>query len=607
MQKKPSAAKETKKKRRAELKPEDCSVRVCLGTGGISAGGEQVMDAFRHNLSARDLAIPVEKRLKRVGCRGFCSRDVLVDIQSEKDVHTYQYVTPEMVERIVEEHLVQGNPVKEWLLTPEAQNFHAKQKKIVLKFCGLIDPENINDYLEVQGYEAAKNVLSKMTPWDVIEEVKASGLRGRGGAGFSTGLKWNLCNISKGQPKYIICNADEGDPGAFMDRAIIEGNPHSVLEGMIIGGYAIGANQGYIYIRAEYPLAIKRLTVAIQQARKLGLLGKNIFDSAFSFDIKIKKGAGAFICGEETALIASIEGKRGVPKARPPFPVNKGLWDKPTTINNVETFANIAPIIMNGAAWFAAIGTEKSTGTKAFSLTGKVRNTGLIEVPMGITLNEIVYDIGGGAPKHRKIKAVQTGGPSGGCIPAEYMDMPVDYESLTKLGSMMGSGGMVVMDDTTCMVDMAKFFVAFTQRESCGKCVPCRIGTKRMLEILTRITGGKGRADDIDLLAELGRDIKEASLCGLGLSAPNPVLSTIRYFRKEYESHIHEGRCPAMVCKALRQYKVIADDCKKCGKCKMVCPAGAMEWEKKSTAYLNKEKCIKCGACFDACHFRAIV
>jgi NADH:ubiquinone oxidoreductase subunit F (NADH-binding)/Pyruvate/2-oxoacid:ferredoxin oxidoreductase delta subunit len=391
-----------------------------------------------------------------------------------------------------------------------------------------------------------------------------------------------------------------------MDRAIIEGNPHSVLEGMIIGGYAIGADQGYIYIRAEYPLAIQRLIIAIKQAEEKGFLGNDIFGSGFAFDIKIKKGAGAFICGEETALIASIEGKRGIPKARPPFPVNKGLWGKPTTINNVETFANVPPIIRKGSSWFAAIGTEKSGGTKAFSLTGKVKNTGLIEVPMGISLKEIVYEIGGGPPKNRTLKAVQTGGPSGGCIPAAYLDTPVDYGSLVKLGSMMGSGGMVVMDDTTCMVDMAKFFLTFTQTESCGKCVPCRIGTKRMLEILTRITGGKGKESDIDLLDELAWDIKDASLCGLGMSAPNPVLSTIRYFRNEYEAHIIEGRCPAAVCEALRQYVVMDDVCKKCGKCKRVCPAGAIEWEAKAAAYISRDKCIKCGACFDACPFRSI-
>jgi len=589
------------------FKEKEYAIRVCMGTGGVTAGGEKVIDAFRSQLSSFGLTVPVDECVKKVGCRGFCARDVLVDIQSKEDLHTYQFVDPGMVTRIVEEHLMDGKPVKEWLVGPEYHNFHEKQKKIVLKYCGRIDPENIEEYITIKGYEGAEKALTGMNRLEVIDEVRASGLRGRGGAGFSTGVKWNLCNISQGIPKYIICNADEGDPGAFMDRAIIEGNPHSVLEGMIIGGYAIGANQGYIYIRAEYPLAIQRLIIAIKQAEEKGFLGNDIFGSGFAFDIKIKKGAGAFICGEETALIASIEGKRGKPRARPPFPVNKGLWGKPTTINNVETFANVPPIMRKGSSWFAAIGTEKSGGTKAFSLTGKVKNTGLIEVPMGISLREIVYDIGGGPPKNRTLKAVQTGGPSGGCIPAAHLDTPVDYDSLIRLGSIMGSGGMVVMDDTTCMVDMAKFFLTFTQTESCGKCVPCRIGTKRMLEILTRITGGKGKESDIDLLDELAWDIKDASLCGLGMSAPNPVLSTIRYFRGEYEAHIIEGRCPATVCEALRQYVVMDDVCKKCGKCKRVCPSGAIEWEAKATAYISRDKCIKCGACFDACPFRSIV
>ena len=588
-------------------KEKEYVIRVCMGTGGVTAGGEKVIDAFRSHLASVGLTVPVDECIKKVGCRGFCARDVLVDVQSTKGIHTYQFVNPDMVSRIVAEHLVRGKPVKEWLVEPDYHTFHERQKKIVLKHCGRIDPENIEEYIALKGYDGAEKVLTGMSPLEVIDEIRASKLRGRGGAGFSTGIKWNLCHMSKGVPKYLICNADEGDPGAFMDRAIIEGNPHSVLEGMIIGGYAIGANQGYIYIRAEYPLAIHRLAIAIRQAEEKGLLGGDIFGSGFAFDIKIKKGAGAFICGEETALIASIEGKRGIPRARPPFPVNKGLWGKPTTINNVETFANVPPIIRKGSSWFAAIGTEKSGGTKAFSLTGKVKNTGLIEVPIGITLREIVYEIGGGPPKNRKLKAVQTGGPSGGCIPADCIDTPVDYGSLVRLGSMMGSGGMVVMDDTTCMVDMAKFFLTFTQAESCGKCVPCRIGTKRMLEILTRITEGKGKASDIDQLEELGQDIKDASLCGLGMSAPNPVLSTIRYFRKEYEAHIIEGRCPAAVCEALRQYMVIDDVCKKCGKCKRVCPSGAIEWKPKETAYISREKCIKCGACFDACPFRSIV
>jgi NADH:ubiquinone oxidoreductase subunit F (NADH-binding)/NAD-dependent dihydropyrimidine dehydrogenase PreA subunit len=446
-----------------------------------------------------------------------------------------------------------------------------------------------------------------MTPFEVIEEVKASGLRGRGGAGFFTGLKWGFCSMSKGTPKYIICNADEGDPGAFMDRSVIEGNPHSVLEGMIIGGHAIGANHGYIYIRAEYPLAIARLEIAMSQAAERGFIGKNIFGSGFDFDIQIKKGAGAFICGEETALIASIEGRRGMPRTKPPFPANKGLFGKPTVINNVETLANLPAIMTKGASWYASIGTEQSKGTKVFALTGKIKNTGLIEVPMGMSLREIIYDIGGGMEKNRKFKAVQTGGPSGGCIPASHIDMPVDYESLIRIGSMMGSGGMVVMDDTTCMVDMSKFFLSFTQNESCGKCVPCRLGTKRMLEILTRITEGKGKEGDIELLVELGTDIKLSSLCGLGMSAPNPVLSTIHFFRDEYEAHIKEGICPSNVCKALRRYIVNADLCKRCGKCFKACPAGAISWEPKKKAAIDKVKCIKCGACFEACPFNSIM
>lgn len=587
--------------------PKDLVIRVCVGTGGLAAGSNEVIEAFQRELKAQGFDALIKKKcVNKTGCRGFCAKDVLVDVIIDGEVTTYQFIKPDMVSRIVEEHIKNGRPVEEWLVGPDYHAFHDKQDKILLKQCGQIDPEDIEAYIEIGGYEGAKKALS-MTPFEVIEEVKASGLRGRGGAGFPTGLKWEFCSKSKGSPKYIICNADEGDPGAFMDRSIIEGNPHAVLEGMIIGGYAIGAKEGYIYIRAEYPLAIKRLEIAIRQAEEKGFLGENIMNRGFNFNIRIKQGAGAFICGEETALIASIEGKRGMPRSKPPFPVNKGLWGKPTVINNVETLANLPSILTKGAAWFASIGTEKSKGTKVFALTGKIKNTGLIEVPMGITLREIIYDIGGGMEKkNRKLKAVQTGGPSGGCIPASHIDMPVDYESLTSIGSMMGSGGMVVMDDTTCMVDMAKFFLSFTQAESCGKCVPCRVGTKRMLEILTRITEGKGREGDIDLLIELGTDIKLSSLCGLGQSAPNPVLSTINFFREEYEAHIKDGRCPANVCKALRQY-VITDQCKKCGKCFRVCPSGAITWEPKKKAVLDKSKCIKCGACFDACPFGTII
>ncbi len=586
----------------------ELTIRVCMGTGGLAAGSQEVIDEFHRQLGAKKIKVSIIKKcVNKTGCRGFCAKDVLVDVIRNGKTETYQLITPDKVERIVEEHIIKGQPVKEWLVGPEYYTFHEKQTKVLLKQCGQIDPEDINAYLEIGGYEGAKKALS-LDPFEVIEEIKSSGLRGRGGAGFLTGLKWEFCYRAKSDQKYIICNADEGDPGAFMDRSIIEGNPHSVIEGMIIGGYAIGATQGYVYIRAEYPLAIKRLKIALEQARAKGFLGKNILRSGFDFDIRIKEGAGAFVCGEETALIASIEGERGQPRAKPPFPVVKGLWGKPTVINNVETLANVPLIITKGASWFASIGTKKSRGTKVFALTGKIKNTGLIEVPMGITLREIIYDIGGGMEKpNRKLKAVQTGGPSGGCIPASLIDMPVDYESLIRVGSMMGSGGMVVMDDSTCMVEMAKFFLSFTQKESCGKCVPCRIGTKRMLEILTRITEGKGRESDIDLLIELGTDIKLSSLCGLGQSAPNPVLSTINYFREEYESHIKEGICPARVCKALRQYVVSPELCKMCGKCFKVCPSGAIAWEKKKKAEIDKNKCIKCGACYDACPFDAIL
>ena len=584
----------------------DLVIRVCVGTGGLAAGSQEVIDEFGKQLKSHGIKADIVKKcVNKTGCRGFCAKDVLADVTLNGKSVTYQLLTPEMVGRIVDEHILKGEPVKEWLVGPEYHAFHDKQTKILLKQCGHIDPEDIDAYIKIGGYEGARKIFS-LEPSEVIEEVRASGLRGRGGAGFLTGLKWELCSKAEGSPKYIICNADEGDPGAFMDRSVIEGNPHSVIEGMIIGGYAIGANYGYVYIRAEYPLAIHRLKIAISDARNKRYLGKNIFNSKFDFDIKIKEGAGAFICGEETALIASIEGKRGMPRSKPPFPANKGLWGKPTVINNVETLANLPLIIMKGAKWFSSIGTEKSKGTKVFALTGRIKNTGLIEVPMGISLKEIIYDIGGGCEKNRKLKAVQTGGPSGGCIPASHIDMPVDYESLTAIGSMMGSGGMVVMDDTTCMVDMSKFFLSFTQNESCGKCTPCRIGTKRMLEMLTRITEGKGKEGDIELLTELGNDIKLSSLCGLGMSAPNPVLSTINFFRDEYEAHIKEGVCPAGVCKALRRYTVNADICKMCGKCFKACPSGAISWEKKKPAVIDKEKCIKCGACYEACPFNSI-
>ncbi len=589
-------------------KLKDLAIRVCVGTGGLAAGSQEVIDEFGRQLGKRKVKASIAKKcVNRTGCRGFCAKDVLVDVIRNGKSETYQLITPDRVERIVEEHIINGEPVEEWLVGPDYHAFHDKQTKILLKQCGQIDPEDINAYIGIGGYRGAKKALS-LDPVEVIEEVRNSGLRGRGGAGFLTGLKWEFCYRARSDTKYIICNADEGDPGAFMDRSIIEGNPHSVIEGMIIAAHAIGAGYGYIYIRAEYPLAIQRLRKALDEARKKKFLGKNIFGRKFGFDIKIKEGAGAFICGEETALIASIEGQRGLPRSKPPFPVVKGLWGKPTVINNVETLANLPTILTKGANWFASVGTKKSKGTKVFALTGKIKNTGLIEVPMGISLREIIYDIGGGMEKkNRTLKAVQTGGPSGGCIPASHIDMPVDYESLIQIGSMMGSGGMVVMDDTTCMVDMAKFFLSFTQNESCGKCVPCRIGTKRMLEILTRITDGRGRKGDIDLLVELGTNIKQASLCGLGQSAPNPVLSTINFFRDEYEAHINDGVCPAKVCKALRQYIVSEELCKMCGRCFRVCPSEAISWEKKQPAVIDKKKCVKCGACYEACPFGAIL
>ena len=587
----------------------DIAINICMGTGGIAGGGMEVMDAFRQELARKEVKASVGKRcgVKRVGCRGFCARDVLVDISIDGDRTTYQYIKSDMVPRLVKEHVLGGVAVAEWTVGEDYYKFHDRQKKIVLADCGKIDPEEIQAYLDVDGYKAIAKVLSEMTPAEVIETVKASGLRGRGGAGFPAGVKWELCAANKEETRYIICNADEGDPGAFMDRSVIEGNPHSVIEGMCIGAFAIGAHSGYVYIRAEYPLAVQRLHKALDQARKRGFLGKGIHGTDFEFDIKVKLGAGAFVCGEETALIASIEGERGMPRAKPPFPANKGLWGKPTIINNVETLANIAPILRNGAEWYAAIGSENSKGTKVFALTGKIRNTGLIEVPMGIPLRDIIFDIGGGIEGGGLLKAVQTGGPSGGCIPQEHIDMRVDYDNLAKVGSMMGSGGMVVLDESDCMVNITRFFLEFTQAESCGKCTPCRIGTKRMLEILTRITAGEGKKGDIELLLDLANDVKDTSLCGLGMSAPNPVLSTIRYFRHEYEAHINHKRCPAKVCRKLLTFFVREDLCTGCGMCVRACPAGAVSGKKKKPHRIDTSACIKCGACYDVCKFKAVL
>ncbi len=567
------------------------------------------MAAFEEEITKNDLKALIGRRCKvtKTGCRGPCACDVLVDVTTpELGKVTYQKVATDMVPRIVREHIIEGNPVKEWLARPDYFEFRERQQKIVLKNCGEIDPESIEDYIATGGYQALKKVLKEMEPEEVIETISQSGLRGRGGAGFPTGRKWKSCRQVQSDERFIVCNADEGDPGAFMDRAVLEGDPHRVLEGMIIGGYAIGATGGYIYVRAEYPLAIKRLKMAIEQAGKRGFIGKNILGSGYDLDIHIKEGAGAFVCGESTALMFSIEGKRGMPRTRPPQSVEAGLWNKPTTLNNVETFANVPDIILKGSGWYSSIGTENSKGTKIFALAGRVKSTGLIEVPMGVTIRKIVFDIGGGIPKRRSFKGVQIGGPSGGCLPESLLDSPIDYESLLEAGAMMGSGSLVVMDETTCMVEMARFFLQFTVNESCGKCVPCRIGTQVMLDILDRITRGEGRDGDIELLEDLAVDIKRLSLCGLGESAPNPVLSTIRYFREEYEAHIYDKSCKTAVCVALTKFEVVSDLCKKCGLCVKACPVDAITGGVKQLAYIDKEKCIKCRACIEACPFLAI-
>jgi NADH:ubiquinone oxidoreductase subunit F (NADH-binding)/(2Fe-2S) ferredoxin/Pyruvate/2-oxoacid:ferredoxin oxidoreductase delta subunit len=583
-------------------------IRVCMGPAGIAAGGRQVLESFTSALAGSGLQASVKENCSshQVGCLGLCARDVLVEVHQSGSKTVYQYIKPDMVRRIVDEHLAGGTPVREWLVDEAYDTFYAKQKKIVLADCGRIDPEDTDAYHAVGGYEAARDVLTEWLPDDVINEIKSSGLRRRGGAGFPTGLKWELGRKARGTEKYIICNADEGDPGAFMDRAVIEGNPHSVIEGMIIGAYAIGAHLGYVYIRAEYPLAVERLKLALDKARRRRFLGSKIFGTPFDFDIKIKLGAGAFVCGEETALIASIEGLRGQPRAKPPFPVYKGLWQKPTVINNVETLANIPSIIRHGSKWYASHGTERSKGTKVFALTGKIKNPGLIEVPMGITLREIIEDIGGGTESGKPVKAVQTGGPSGGCIPASKLDISVDYESLARLGSIVGSGGMIVLDEDDCMVSMAKYFIQFTQAESCGKCVPCRVGTKRLLETLERITRGHGRTNDIERLEKLSAGIKSTSLCGLGQTAPNPILSTIRYFREEFETHIRDKKCPAKVCKGLLTYSINEAMCKACGACLKACPALAITGAKKTPHKIDQAKCIKCGSCFEVCKFKSV-
>ncbi|MDR0596671.1 MAG: NADH-quinone oxidoreductase subunit NuoF [Clostridiales Family XIII bacterium] len=589
------------------------NVLVCGGTGCTASGSPAVIEAFNEAIAAHGLE--KEVRVITTGCFGLCANGPIVVVYPEGAF--YQNVTAEAAKEITEEHLLKGRIVTKLLLQDSTDDggvsslnetqFYKKQLRVALRNCGLIDPEDINEYIAVDGYQALGKVLTEYTPERVVQELLDSGLRGRGGAGFPTGLKWKFAAASKGEQKYVCCNADEGDPGAFMDRSVLEGDPHAIIEAMAIAGYAIGANQGYIYVRAEYPIAVKRLGIAIDQAHEIGLLGKDIFGTGFDFDLEIRLGAGAFVCGEETALMTSIEGKRGEPRPRPPFPAHKGVFQEPTILNNVETLANIPRIIMLGAEWFASMGTEKSKGTKVFALGGKINNTGLVEIPMGTTLREIVEEIGGGVPNGKKFKAAQTGGPSGGCIPAEKIDVPIDYDNLLAIGSMMGSGGLIVMDEDNCMVDIAKFFLEFTVDESCGKCSPCRIGTRRMLEILERITSGKADMDDLDKLETLCYHIKMNSLCGLGQTAPNPVLSTIRYFKDEYVAHIHDRKCPAGVCKDLLSYSIIADKCIGCGMCKRVCPADAITGEKKEAHVIDTGKCVKCGACVDACKFGAVV
>jgi NADH:ubiquinone oxidoreductase subunit F (NADH-binding)/NAD-dependent dihydropyrimidine dehydrogenase PreA subunit len=584
-------------------------ISVCLGTGGIAAGGDKVFAKFEKEIKSKKLDAGVGKRVcktAKTGCRGLCAKDVLVDISVPgMESLTYERVTVDMVPQIIEEHLTKNTPVKKWLAKEDYHKFHDNQQRLVLGNCGVIDPENIDEYIIRGGYTALHKVLG-MVRQLVIAEIKKSGLRGRGGGGFETGWKWESCAGYKADEKFIICNGDEGDPGAFMDRSIMEGDPHAVLEGMVIAGYAIGATSGYIYVRAEYPLAVERLHIAIKQAKEKGFLGENIQGSDYSLDIKIKEGAGAFVCGESTALQYSIEGKRGMPRTRPPQSVEAGLWDKPTCLNNVETLANVPIIINRGAEWYSKIGTEKSKGTKIFALTGNVKNTGLIEVPMGITIREIVFDIGGGIPKKKKFKAVQIGGPSGGCLPESYLDKPIDFESLLEAGAMMGSGSLVVVDETTCMVDMARFFLDFCANESCGKCPPCRVGTTLMLDILIRITQGEGKEEDIDLLEQMSDEITTMSLCGLGQSAPNPVKSTLRHFRDEYLAHILDKDCPTASCVALHKYTVISDKCTKCTLCIRNCPVDAISGSKTEVAFIDKEKCIECNLCYEKCNFMAI-
>jgi len=587
-------------------------VLVCGGTGCTSSGSPKIIESLQAEIKKNGLKDEVA--VVQTGCHGLCALGPIMIIYPEATFYTL--VKPEDIPEIVTEHLLKGRIVTR-LLYKEAMtdevlkslndtDFYKKQHRIALRNCGVINPESIDEYIATNGYEALGKVLTEYTPEQVIQTILDSGLRGRGGAGFPTGLKWKLAKGNDADQKYVCCNADEGDPGAFMDRSVLEGDPHVVLESMAIAGFAIGASQGYIYIRAEYPIAVERLKIAIGQAREYGLLGKNIFNTGFDFDIDLRLGAGAFVCGEETALMTSIEGKRGEPRPRPPFPAQKGLFQKPTILNNVETYANITQIILNGPEWFSSIGTEKSKGTKVFALGGKIKNTGLVEIPMGTTLRVIIDEIGGGIPNGKKFKAAQTGGPSGGCIPAEHFDIPIDYDNLISIGSMMGSGGLIVMDEDNCMVDIAKFFLDFTVDESCGKCTPCRIGTKRLSEMLEKITSGNGTLADLDKMEELCYYIKDNALCGLGQTAPNPVLSTLRYFRDEYIAHVVDKKCPAGVCKALLSYIIDADTCRGCTLCARICPSGAIQGKVKEAHIIDQSKCIKCGACMEKCRFGAI-
>ena len=580
-------------------------VKVIVGQGscGVATGAKKTAAQFERLIEEKDLDVKVDI----TGCVGTCYLEPIVDVYDDNNNMTrYVKVNADKASEIVEKHLVNGEVVTDLALHDEDKLFIEKQQRVVLRHCGLINPEKIEEYIAVGGYAATKKVVTSMTGEEVIEEIKVSGLRGRGGAGFPTWFKWNAAKANKADQKYIVCNADEGDPGAFMDRSVLEGDPHSLIEGMIIGGYAMGARDGVIYVRAEYPLAIHRLEIAMSQAREKGFLGKNIFGSGFDFDLRIKAGAGAFVCGEETALIASLEGERGMPRLKPPFPAAKGYWQKPTNINNVETYANVAWIIANGGAAFGAMGTDKSKGTKVFALAGKIKKGGLVEVPMGLPLRDVIYGIGGGIKKDKEFKAVQMGGPSGGCIPASLIDTPVDYENINKTGAIVGSGGMIVMDETTCMVDMARYFLDFTRKESCGKCNYCRIGTKRMLEILERITKGEGKDGDIELLEELAYKVKDGAMCGLGQTAPNPVLTTIKYFRNEYEDHIYNKKCTAASCKSLISFN-ITDDCRGCTACARKCPVGAISGNKKEKHFINQDVCIRCGRCEENCKFDAIV